>query len=96
MDSLGIVGSAGHALPLWGGLQVEMQFSVSGGDPVALGSHPNHCAFSLAAIWSHPEAAAGPVTAHPAGAAAVGGDEAWELSLGLEPFALPQSLVFKE
>lgn len=28
--------------------------------------------------------------------AAVGGDEAWELSLGLEPFALPQSLVFKE
>ena len=74
MDSLGIVGSAGHALPLWGGLQVEMQFSVSGGDPVALGSRPNHCAFSLAAIWSHPEAAAGPVAAHPAGAAAAGGD----------------------
>ena len=39
MDSLEIVGSAGHTLPLWGAYQVEMQFSVSGGDPLALGSH---------------------------------------------------------
>jgi len=33
------MGSAGHTLPLWGAYQVEMQFSVSGGDPLVLGSH---------------------------------------------------------